>query len=242
LSVFFLVTPINPAFAAQPIRVTVDGFKLDFDVSPILENGRVLVPLRAIFEKLGAEVNWDDNSKKITAVKDNKTVSLVVGEKAAYIDGQPVQLDVPAKIIKGRTLVPVRFISEALGNEVIWKQDSKFVAIRTRPSLTWYKNDEVLEFIDAGPTRVPFNVNLYCISGSRSEYKRGQDIVFEVEVLNSTTAFYYQAGQQTLSVKCYTPTIIVQTQSQYSENKNPGIHRFGTTGVFWGMNGGRAMI
>jgi len=117
-------------------------------------------------------------------------------------------------------LVPVRFISEALGNEVIWKQDSRFVAIRTRPSLTWYKNDEVLEFIDAGPTRTPFNVNLYCISGSISEYKRGQDIVFEVEVLNSTTAFYYQAGQQTLSVKCYTPTIIVQTQSQYSENNN----------------------
>jgi len=81
LSVFLLVTPINPAFAAQPAKVTVDGFKLDFDVSPILENGRVLVPLRAIFEKLGAGVNWDDNSKKITAVKDNKTVSLVVGEK-----------------------------------------------------------------------------------------------------------------------------------------------------------------
>lgn len=145
---------------------------------------------------------------------------MIVGDKVAYKDEQPVQLDVPAKIVDGRTLIPVRFISEALGNEVIWKQDSKFVAIRSKPSLTWYKNDKVLEFIDAGPTRVPFNVNLYCKSGSELEYEKGQDIIFEVEVLNSTTAFYYQAGQQDLKIECFKPTIIIQTQSQFSENSD----------------------
>lgn len=95
---------------------------------PRAENGRVLVPLRAIFEALDASVNWDDNSKTITAGNKN-SIKLTVGKRTAFINGRAVELDVPAKIIKGRTLVPLRFVSEALGAAVEWQEESRTVVI-----------------------------------------------------------------------------------------------------------------
>jgi hypothetical protein len=110
--------------AANPIDVTLNGEHLQFDVPPVLENGRVLVPLRAIFESLGATVDWDGTTSTVTAIKGNDTVKLTIGKKMAYRNNVSVELDVPAKVVNGRTLVPVRFVSEALKERVYWFAES----------------------------------------------------------------------------------------------------------------------
>lgn len=94
--------------------------KIYFDQIPVIENGRTLVPLRAIFETFGAEVTWDGATSTVTAVKDGTEVKLTIDNPTAYKNGEAIELDVPAKIINGRTLVPVRFVSDCFDVLVNW--------------------------------------------------------------------------------------------------------------------------
>ena len=100
--------------------VFYNGEKIKFDQIPVIENGRTLVPLRAIFEKIGADVEWNGDTQTVTATKDDITVSLTINNTTATKNGEAITLDVPAKIINGRTLVPVRFISDCFGVNVDW--------------------------------------------------------------------------------------------------------------------------
>ena len=111
------------------INVSVEGKKMDFDVPPVLENGRTLVPLRAIFEELGADIQWEAETKTITATKGETTISLQIGNGIAHINENEVVMDVPAKVFNGRTMVPVRFVSEAMGAVVGWEGSTKTVTI-----------------------------------------------------------------------------------------------------------------
>ena len=114
------------------IRVFIDDKLLDFeDTDPIIENSRTLVPMRAIFEALGAEVEWDDANKTALATKDDITVSLKIDDNIAHINNEPVELDVPARIKNSRTLVPIRFIAESLNANVTWDDTSRAVIIDT---------------------------------------------------------------------------------------------------------------
>ncbi len=102
------------------VKVKIDGKPIVFDVPPIIKQGTTLVPLRAIFEKLGAEVKWDAKTRTVTGIKGNKKVVLKLDETLASVDGQKKFLSVPATSINGRTMVPARFISESLGANVKW--------------------------------------------------------------------------------------------------------------------------
>ena len=105
---------------AMDITVFVDDTKIEFDVPPTSESGRTLVPMRYIFEALGAEVDWIAEDNKVVATKDDTTIELVLGSNIMLKNGEEIVLDVPAKAIEGRTLVPVRAISEALDAKVDW--------------------------------------------------------------------------------------------------------------------------
>jgi hypothetical protein len=121
----------NTQVQAAP-KVILDGTTLDFDVNPIIENGRTLVPLRAIFEAMGANVSWDQYTQTAIAVKGSTTVVLKIGSLEPTINGQINRLDVPAKIIDGRTLAPLRFIGEAFGGTVGWDQGSQTITILSK--------------------------------------------------------------------------------------------------------------
>ncbi|RCX18222.1 copper amine oxidase-like protein [Fontibacillus phaseoli] len=132
-----LVVPMllqNTAEAATPISVYIDGNKLATDQAPVSVKGRVLLPLRAIFEALDATVDWNQWTQTVTATKNNTTVVLKLKSKTATINNETVSLDVPAQAIKGRTMVPVRFVSEALGEAVNWNSRTKMVSIVTGSS------------------------------------------------------------------------------------------------------------
>ena len=111
------------------IGVTVNGAEVSFDQPPIIVDNRTLVPLRAIFEAMGATVDWDQETQTVTSSKGDISVSLTIGSNTMYKNGSPVELDVPAQVVNGRTLVPVRAVSEAFGADVDWNQDTKTVII-----------------------------------------------------------------------------------------------------------------
>ncbi|NLV17566.1 MAG: SH3 domain-containing protein [Syntrophomonadaceae bacterium] len=110
-------------------RVFLNGNKLDFEVSPIIENSRTMVPLRSIFEAMGADVYWDDTSRVVTASKGAITVILPVDSSTAIVNGNPYYLDVPSKIVNNRTLAPLRFVGEAFGGRVSWNDTTKTIHI-----------------------------------------------------------------------------------------------------------------
>lgn len=116
-------------FKPTVISVLYDGKRIGFDQLPVIENGRTLVPLRAIFEKIGAAVEWDGETQTVTATKDDVTVSLTINNTTATKNGQAITLDVPAKIVNGRTLVPVRFVSDCFGVGVDWNGDIQTVIL-----------------------------------------------------------------------------------------------------------------
>lgn len=153
LSALLMVLSVNVAWAAP--TVLLDGKTLSFEVPPTVENGRTLVPVRAIFEALGAVIYWDPSTQTITSESKGKqrTVNITIGNKQAYVNGAAVMLDVPASIIESRTMVPLRFVSEALGAQVSWDAKSQTIAITsaneagqtTTPSGAATTGDKVIE-------------------------------------------------------------------------------------------------
>ena len=128
-------------------KVVLDGQQLAFDVPPTIENGRTLVPFRTVFEAFGANVDWDSQTNSVLASKSDIGINLVIGKNTAYVNEKAVQLDVPPKIVNGRTLVPLRFVGESLGANVDWDGATKTVIITTGE-----KTGEQLKvhFIDVG--------------------------------------------------------------------------------------------
>ena len=113
----------------EVIRVKIGESMLKTDVDPIETNGRVLVPMRAIFETFEAEVGWDEATATATAVRGDIEIKVTENEKTVKVNGKDVELDVPATIVNGRFLVPVRFISETFGAEVGWNDPKRMVLI-----------------------------------------------------------------------------------------------------------------
>ena len=107
-------------------RVTVNGKSLPDGA--VIRDNRVLVPMRPIFEALGIPVQWFPENHKVVATKGTKIVSLVIGENFAY-NPDPVPLDYPPRIMNGRVMVPLRFVSETLGAKVAWDRDTKVAAV-----------------------------------------------------------------------------------------------------------------
>lgn len=121
---------------AQDISVTIDGQGVQFDQPPIIDNDRTLVPMRAIFEALGAEVEWDGETRTVTSVKGETEIKLTIDSPDMYVGDKLVTLDVPAKIVNDRTLVPVRAISEAMACKVDWDGENRQVIITTAADAT----------------------------------------------------------------------------------------------------------
>ena len=114
------------------ITVTLDGRELDFgNAEPQIINGSTMVPMRVIFEELGCNVKWDPDTKAITASKGVTNIKLTVGMKSARINNDEQILDAAPCIVNGNTLVPVRFVSEALGVKVMWNQNTRTVSLQS---------------------------------------------------------------------------------------------------------------
>lgn len=110
----------NIVYAAEEIRTLYNGKAVSFDVSPFIKDGRTLVPFRKIFEVLGASVTWNEKSMTVTAKINSSEIVLKIGDKTATVNGVKKTLDVMPMIVDGRTMVPLRFVSENSGAKVDW--------------------------------------------------------------------------------------------------------------------------
>lgn len=117
---------------AQNIVVMVNGERVMFDnMQPIERGGRVLVPLRGVFEKLGASVGYEAASQKVTVRKGDDIIELTVGDSSALKNQQTIPMSAKAIVRKGSTMVPLRFLAESLDANVQWDGAKRTVRIST---------------------------------------------------------------------------------------------------------------
>jgi len=134
LITLILLFAVVDSSLADEIKVIIDGWEVNFDrygQGPVIQNGRTMVPLRAVADMLGATVDWDQQAQRVSLKKGGQDVVVNVGEGVASKDGVDVKLDTPAAVINGRVLVPLRFVGEALGVNVSWTGTPRAVVIDT---------------------------------------------------------------------------------------------------------------
>lgn len=162
---------ISNASAASSVQIYINGEKQSFSNKAVMQNGTTLVPLRGIFEELGADVTWSQSKQTIDASNENTKIWLKIGSTTAKVNGKDVKLTTPAKVINGNTLVPLRFISESLGESVKWDNSTRSVIIgsgeiidtkgtgNVKGTVIWKYNDYVGVKGDAGATVYLFSKN-----------------------------------------------------------------------------------
>jgi hypothetical protein len=171
------------AFAGDGITLVVNGETVDFtgDQEPVIQNGRTLVPLRAAFEKMGATVTWFDDVRLCEATYEGVTVGIKIGETTVSInDGAEIESDVPAQIINGRTMVPLRVLSESIGAKVDWDNATKTVTVTTP------------EIKGETPTKVSYETKTAMVEGKVSKISYSYPVVTDVytfaDLLNKNIA------------------------------------------------------
>jgi maltose/maltodextrin transport system substrate-binding protein/arabinogalactan oligomer/maltooligosaccharide transport system substrate-binding protein len=107
----------------------VNASPVKLDSAPGIQSSRTLVPVRFVSEQMGAQVTWNSAKRQVTIVQGSKTIVLTIDSSKLTVNGKAVTIDAPAKIINGRTMVPVRFVSEQLGYNVKWDPVSSRVLV-----------------------------------------------------------------------------------------------------------------
>lgn len=146
---------------AQSVTVIVNGQTMNFTEPPIVRAGRVFVPLRGVFEQLGASVVYANG--QINATGRGRTVSLTIGSQQATVDGQPQTMDVAPFIVNATTFVPLRFVSQALGASVNWNDSTSTVTISGGAPVPVPPRPQppppVIRFVTVAPTGTIFTPN-----------------------------------------------------------------------------------
>ena len=117
-----------------PVALQVDGAAVESDVPPVIIKERTLIPARAVFESMGAEVKWDEDARLVEITMGASDIKLTIDSNTAFVNGADVKMDVPAMIVNDRTLIPVRFVAESLSCGVNWDDQSRTV-ILTSPQV-----------------------------------------------------------------------------------------------------------
>ena len=130
---------IAPVVSADnTISVNIDGTPVEFDVPPMIINDRTMVPMRATLEMLGADVSWDDTNRVATGIAPGISVQIPIDSDVIYRSTIEIPTDSPATIIDGRTLIPLRVVSECFGMNVSYDESTHTVNITNKNSIGSY--------------------------------------------------------------------------------------------------------
>ena len=138
------------AYAAGNVSVYIDGNYLRTDVPPYIKNGYTMLPMRAVYENLGANVRYNSQSKEIIVSADGDVLKLYIGRKTAYINGSPISLSVSPEIKNGRTMVGLRDGADLIGADIDWDSRTREVSIWTDGDGydDWHYDDNEYSFDD----------------------------------------------------------------------------------------------
>lgn len=140
---FILILCLSAAAYAEnkQIAVYVNNEKVDFEVNPVLENGRTFVPLRGVFEKLGAKVDWNKNTLQVIIKDNNNEIIMMLDKNKVLVNGEIKDIDTGVKMVNSRTFAPLRFIGETLGHNVRWDSVTNSIYITKNETVEVKKNN-----------------------------------------------------------------------------------------------------
>lgn len=172
MAVVFSVLCCVTVFASDGITVYVDGMPVDFDVQPQIISDRTMVPMRAIFEAIGAEVTWDSETSTALSKRGDDDVRITIGENKIVKNGEDIAIDVPACIVDSRTLVPVRAVAESFGCDVFWDGENRIVRVVTikldEPVLTELDKEIVMKIGDTEISKAKYQLFEKILSSENS--------------------------------------------------------------------------
>lgn len=198
---------------ADDINLTVNGANISSSTPPQIIDGRTMVPVRAIFEAVGAEVDFDASTKTITGEKDNTTVVMQIGSKKLIINNDAYEMDTSPVIVDGSTLAPARYVAESFGFEVAWDSDTKTVSIEKEVELSTSLQYETEEYKES--------------TYETSTYEESTEAT-TIETTETTTEMYVADCNQTMTKQIKSD--IKTAMSIYSLGNAESINRF--TGVY----------
>lgn len=215
----------------QQIGVFIGGKQQTYKQPPVNRKGIVLVPLRGIFESLGATVKWKSSTQTITATRGSTTIVLTIGSSTAYVNGVAVKLNAAAQLVNGSTMVPIRFISEALGAEVKWEGTSRTVIVfQHEPNIpTSVESERTSTNGESGPeSSSPILQN---ISKGINE---ASDIVFVIDVTGSMAEVIDYVKESISKFVDSVPSgsnlaILAYRDINYTDSKYPALEFFNFT-------------
>lgn len=133
-AVIVLLAAATSVFA-DSVTVLLDGSPMAFETEPFISEGTTFVPMRAIFEALGAQIEWDGEERSVTSKKDSTEIKITIGSTAVYKNGEEETLLAAPVIVNNFTMVPLRFVSESFGCDVGWNAQKRTVVISTKNPL-----------------------------------------------------------------------------------------------------------
>ena len=212
LTISFMMTGISLA-EERPITVMIDGEQIEFDAQPVMKNDRVMVPMRAIFEKLDAEVLWDPFFERVIVnYNENDQIIMYINEEEIFKNGIQMKVDATPFISQGRTYVPLRFISESLEMSVEWSDATYTVYI-----VPQHKGMQFIPFGEFLSIPSPYSVNR---NYQTLEYENTNGVA---------TATYSLNGESTSDFERY--TLIMEAAGfknvKQADEKDPEIIYYG---------------
>ena len=168
------------------ISIYINGAKQSFSANPVTVNESILMPMRSLFEALGSSVEWENATQTVTGKRGNTSVKLSIGNKQAFINGGSKELNAPPQLINSNTYIPLRFVSEAYGAKVEWKDGAVYIQmpednIKSNNSLEIIKDALNNTFKDAGDTYFD-NGNINCaitLSGNKTDLQYAVALGFD---------------------------------------------------------------
>jgi len=155
LIIALTIFPLTSLYANSRITVIANGEEIAFQgQGPVIIDGRVLVPVRGVFEALGFEVDWDGDARVATITRGRDVIIITIGSATFTTNGIAHNLDVPAQIIDGRTLVPIRFPLESVGYNVSWDSQARTARITSGQGITLTQAAYALSVYSANGTQM----------------------------------------------------------------------------------------
>lgn len=180
-----LVASSISVYAAQKVYVQLDGEYVMFDNAlPTIKDNRTLIPLRGLFEKMGYEISWEPNTKAAILTKDKTNIAIRSNKNYIMVNNIQKTIDVPAQIINGWMMIPLRAVADATGAEVNWDTNTKTASIVTNSQKEYYINIDnyAKEYIKAiEPLSyledVVAQLNTLNSDGTRANIKKTQEML-----------------------------------------------------------------
>lgn len=175
----------NHHYNAEEVYLYINSEKLsNLSMPPIILNNYTLVPAREVFETLGAQVDWNNDTREVKIIYKDTNVVLTINSTQASVNNVTKSMDIPAKLINNKTMIPVRFVSESIGANVVWDNDTRSIYITTTNNTVTGNVANIIDFKLPDSNQTYFKITFDKEIQEFSEVKN-TNTQYEIEIYNS---------------------------------------------------------